>query len=258
VFTLTRANHSKGRSGETLPVVWQQLANAHVDFRRGQVTLVAAAPGVGKSVMALSLVLRAGVPALYFSADTDAFTMNIRAASALTAHTTEEVERAYEVGVAEYYDQRLQQLKGLRWDFNPSPDLEQLERDTEAFAFVYGEWPHVIVVDNLSNVYADSDGSDIAGLETVLGFLKDMGRQTGAAVIVLHHLTGEYDDGNTPVPMKGLRGKISKTPEMILTLFRAGPNVLGVSPVKNRTGKADASGNHFIQLPLDLERMQLG
>jgi predicted ATP-dependent serine protease len=256
VFTLTRANHSKGRSGETLPVVWPELERARISFRRGQVTLVAAAPGVGKSVLAMSLVLRAGVPAFYFSADTDASTMNQRAAAALTAHSLDDVEQAYEVGMAEFYDQKLQQLKQLRWDFNTSPDVEQVERDVTAFATVYGEWPHIVIVDNLSNMV--DDASDFAQLEAVLMYLKDLGRQTGAAMIVLHHLTGEYDDGNTPVPMKGLRGKISKTPEMILTLFRAGPGVLGVSPVKNRTGKADASGNHFIQLPLDLERMQLG
>lgn len=256
MFTITRANHSKGRAGETLPAVFPSLEAAHVAFRRGQVTLIAAAPGVGKSVLAMTLALDSGVPALYFSADTDQFTMNIRCAAHISGHRQEDVEQSYDTGHASYYTRLLEGRSLLRFNFTPGPDFDEISEDIQAFAYTYGQWPELIIMDNLSNVYTGND-DQFGALEDTLAFFKEIGRLSGAAIVVLHHLTGQYDEGNTPVPLSGLRGKISKTPEMILTLFRAGPGVLGVCSVKNRTGRASADGSFWLPLTVDMERMTL-
>ena len=58
-------------------------------------------------------------------------------------------------------------------------------------------------------------------------------------------------------PPMDLRGKVSKTPELIYTMYRSG-EYLNVSVVKNRSGRAFADGSNAIRIPVDLSRMRLG
>jgi hypothetical protein len=112
----------------------------------------------------------------------------------------------------------------------------------------------VIVVDNFKNLFAGG-GGEFEALEGNCEFLHELAKETGAAVIALHHVTGENEDGTKPIPMSGLRGKISKTPAVIWTLHRT-PSHLNISPVKNRNGKANASGAWTLPILADLGRMQ--
>ena len=54
--------------------------------------MVAAAPNAGKSMFALVYAIKAKVPTLFFSADTDAATVMLRASAHLAGHTQETVE----------------------------------------------------------------------------------------------------------------------------------------------------------------------
>lgn len=260
MFTLSRAMRSKGTAGEPLPTVFHCLAHEGVHVRRGQLTLIAAAPGVGKSLISLCLTVKAGVPALYFSADTDQDTMTNRAAAMVTGWRVVDIEQAKQQGLTETINAQLEKLMFVRMDFDATPSLTYLEGNLKAFEMVYGEFPALIVIDNVSNVDNESEGG-IPGLETSFDFLHQLARDTGAAVVLLHHVTGDYDDGTKPVPLSGLRGKVSKVPELILTLHRTGGDSetglrrLGISPVKNRTGKSDPSGFWFLTVDVDLERM---
>lgn len=257
--TIVRAGRNVGKAGEPLPSPFTDLEDQGVHFRRGQITLVAAAPGKGKSVLAMRLATHAvqeGLTALYVSADTDAVTMRNRVAASLTTHPVATVEEAYHNDAGEFYDDALQEVNDLRWSFLPQPSTVDVEQHLLAYAAVYGSWPDVVVVDNLSNLYVgESEGT--SGLERAMDYLHSMARYTGSAVVVLHHLTGDYDDGNQPAPLSALRGKVSKIPETILTLFSAGEGVMGVCPVKNRTGKADATAQWQIWLTFYPERMTL-
>ena len=71
----------------------------------------------------------------------------------------------------------------------------------------------------------------------------------------MHHVVGSAEDGISPIPLSGLRGKVSKTPAVVWTLYRT-PSHLNISPVKNRNGKADASGAWSLPILADLGRMQ--
>lgn len=259
MLTLTRARRSMGEIGEALPTVFPSLEHAGCRIRRGQITLIAAAPNVGKSVFALrlslELALKHKVPGLYVSADTDPMTMWQRSAASAIGHSMADVEK----GDPAYYDAKLNDARSLRWVFDPNPTLDDIDNEVLAFAHVYGEYPHVIIVDNLSNIFSgDFDGT--VGLDKTLDFLHALARQTGAAVIVLHHLTSAYDDGREVPPLSALRGKVSKTPEVVLTLWTAGDAInplMGVAIVKNRNGARDALGNVRVMLQFDPERMYL-
>jgi hypothetical protein len=263
VLTLARARLAKGSAGEPLPTVFRSLAADGVHIRRGQVSLIAAAPGVGKSLFALAVVLTCASPGLYFSADTDAYTMYVRSGAMLTGWQTTEVETAVEYGNTATIDAHLEALTHVRFDFSGRIDVDVLEEELKAYASTYGEWPHVIVVDNLSNLDLPDAAEGYLALEQACDYLHEMARTTGAAVVALHHVIGAFDDGLTAVPMSGLRGKISKVPELILTLYRdasTGTEGLGrlfVCPVKNRTGRADPGGGWAIPLHYQPHRMTL-
>jgi hypothetical protein len=54
--------------------------------------MIAAAPNAGKSMFALIYAIKAKVPTLFFSADTDIATVMMRAASHLSGHSQLTVE----------------------------------------------------------------------------------------------------------------------------------------------------------------------
>lgn len=259
MLTLARARYTRGHAGEPLPAVFRTLADNDIHIRRGQYALFAAAPGVGKSAFVVNMLLKANVPALYFSADTDAFTTYLRAGAILTGWSTRDIETAVEAGNAAEIDARLAALDTLRFDFAGRIDTDDVAESLMAYAGTYGEFPHAIVADNLSNVDADSDPR--VALDAGCDFLHEVARETGAAVIALHHVTGEFDNGDRPVPLSGLRGKVSKVPELVLTLYRNastgldGVGELYVCPVKNRTGRADPSGGWRLALRYEPGRM---
>lgn len=263
MLTLTRAKRSSLGAGDPLPTVFNVLAANSVHIRQGQLCLIAAAPGVGKSLISLSIALRSQVPTFYASADSDEFTMYVRAAAMLTGWTVDECEAAIrgdEVG-KRTIDAALDAASHIRWSFEPTIDFNDLEEHLEAFAATYGEWPKLIVVDNLKDLaHPEGEGT----LADTCKYLKVVARVTGAAVIALHHVTGEYDDGNKPVPLSGLMEKVSKIPEVILTLDRNpqavtfdGRQHMFVRPVKVRGGRADPSGAWGLPISATMERMKL-
>lgn len=266
MLTLVRAQQASGSAGEPLPTVFNTLASNTVHIRQSQLTLIAAAPGVGKSLVSLTLALQAGVPTLYMSADSDEFVMFTRAAAMLTGWTTQEVESAMNddstVEGRRTIIAAMNAAQHIRWNFDPDPTYADLERELEAFAGVYGEFPKLVVVDNLANLYnPDGEGG---GVKETCQYLKVVARMTGAAVVALHHVTGGYDDGNIAVPLSGLIEKISKIPEVVLTLDRDpsrqltdGRQFMNVRPVKNRGGKADPSGGWALSLNAYMDRMKL-
>lgn len=254
MYTLTRAKRAMGAAGEPIPTVFKSLAERTFHIRRGQLTMLAAGPGVGKSVLAQTLAMRAGVPTLYFSADSDAFTMYLRGAAMLTGHSLRDIEADYKNGNGAFYDDALNRVDNVRWDFTSSPGVDDLEDCVTAFALTYGEYPHLIVVDNLINVdAADIGGEGQRSLTSVIIYLKTLAQETNAAVVMLHHLTGQYDDGISPAPLSALIEKVSKFPEAVLNLYRDGvlngkTTQMGCCLVKNRGGEADPSGNLVVRL----------
>lgn len=223
--------------------------------------MIAAAPGVGKSLVSLTVAMRAKVPTYYFSADSDESVMYIRAAAMLTGWTTGDIEHQIKQGNIQTIDAKLNGHDHIQFDFNPSPSMDDIDEELQAFASAYGEWPRLVVVDNIRNVF-DPDGEKNS-VDGIIDFLNERAREMRACVIGLHHVTGAYDDGITPVPLSGLTGKVSKIPATILTLNRNpqlefnGAQAMNVSPVKNRGGKADPSGQWQLPLTAHMDQMTL-
>lgn len=262
MLTLTQSAAVKGSSGEPLPTVWESLSAEGTRFLRGQLALVAAGPGVGKSAFVLSYALRSKVSCLYFSADSDAFVQLSRSLAILGGMNMADSSNAVLAGDYE----RIKGLVGdvpIRFNYNPSPTLDTITQQVHAYEELHGDYPELIVVDNALDVVMEgADADQSQSLDSLMAWLHELARTTEACVVVLHHVTGPYNDANQPIPLSGVKGQIGRVPELILTLHRAlgeygGPDEIRVSTVKNRGQKADPTGQSFTSLDFDGYRMSI-
>lgn len=262
MLTLAQSAAVRGSAGEPLPTVWKALEDKGTRFLRGQLALVAAGPGTGKSAFVLSYALKSKVSCLYFSADSDAF---VQLSRSLAIMGNMNMADAGELARSDDFD-RIRAIVGgspVRFSYEPSPTLDHIERQIMAYEELYGDFPELIIVDNALDVVLDTGDEDQAqSLDQLMAWLHDMARTTEACVIVLHHVTGPFNDANTPVPLSGVKGQIGRVPELILTLHKGDTGYTGevdlrVSTVKNRGQKADPTGNDYAELTFDGYRMTI-
>jgi len=263
MYTALQSLYVRGHAGDPLPKVWDSLDQRGTKFLRGQLCLVCAGPGTGKSAFVLTYALRASVPTLYVSADSDSFTQISRSLSILTGDPLSKTANAVRSGrLSPEYEQVLESLP-IRFRYDASPSIKQIEDWMAAYDEVYGDFPALVVTDNITNIRAGGDNDDdpFSGLEALMEYLHDMARGSGACVVGLHHVTGGYNDADRPIPLSGVKGQISRVPEMILTMHRIqetfGSDTLRVSTVKNRGGKADPSGLDYVELNWVGDTMQI-
>lgn len=249
---LSLAMRARGDEGEALPTVFTQLEALGARVRRGQVTLIAGAPGRGKSAIATHLAVNLeysdmgdGVPSLYFSADSDRMTLGTRVAAGILHKNLQDVEELLTRQDHETWQLIADVTQHIWWNFDSALTLQDINDEIEAYALVWGEYPHLIVVDNLNNV-SDGAGESKDTQDRVMDYLAQVARHTSAAVVVLHHVTGAYEDGQTPVPLSGLMNKVGKRPRLIITLYQHDSNILGACIVKNTTGRADPAAQDVV------------
>lgn len=261
MYTPLQSLRVKGSAGDPLPTVFESLEMKGTRFLRGQLALVCAGPGTGKSAFVLTYALKAAVPTLYFSADSDAFTQLTRMISIQTGWSLERAARAVRNSDLSEVEEEFVDIP-IRFNYNASPSLDQIEDSMKAYCQGYGDYPDLVVVDNITNIRLGGEDDDpFSGLESLMDYLHDMARRTSACVIGLHHVTGGYNDADKPIPLSGVKGQITRVPELVLTLHRVneefGPETLNVSTVKNRAGRMDPSGLDFISLEFIGDNMQI-
>lgn len=258
MLTLEQAANRQKQGVQLLPDLFPSLASDGVRFRRGQVTMIAGQPNSGKSLLALFYAVKSGVPTLYISADTDAYTTAIRAAAVVTGNTVGSIEEAFNSGNGfEFYQDELASLTHLQFSFDPSPTLDDIDLSIKAYGEAFGEWPHLIIVDNLMNIAALHD-NEWTGMRDIAKAMHHIARETDAAVFMLHHTSENEGKPEMPPARKAIQGKISQLPEMILTVaLDPHSGDYRVACVKNRFAKHSASGDMFTTLYADASRMTL-
>lgn len=242
----------------------ERLAKAGVWFRRSQLSLIAGAPGGGKSSLITDFVshmfygANVGVPTLYFSADGDTLNVGKTALAAAIGVSLSDAERLIELEDTEALDTLDRAIEHIWWCFDSSPSLSDINQELDAYAMVMGEYPHMIIIDNLMDI-VDTSG-EVNRLEELTSALKSMARFTGAHVCVLAHVTGSrkdgraYTDGTIPIPRSAIMYKTDRKPELVLTLYQPEPGVVAVCVVKNRSGRAYTDGSFDVRLGWNPER----
>jgi len=258
VRTLARLAVQRRAAAQPLPVVFPSLDRFGIRPQRATVTMIAAPPGSGKTLLALTLVQKMGLPTLFLSADTDENTIMTRAASLLTNAPQSEIREALRtVSGANYYADVLQGMGHVRWEFNDSPTYLDLEKSVCAFAEAWGDFPQVVVVDNLMNLVGDNENEWMALRESTK-VLKRITRIAGSAVFAVHHMSESDRAMDHPSPRRAVQGKINQLPELIISLW-SDLEVGGefkLAAVKNRWGPQDHTGERYATLFLDADRMQ--
>ena len=234
---------------EPLPTVWSNLDGLGIQFRRGWLHLVASAPNTGKSMFAMVYALKAGVPTLFFSADTDLSTMRVRCLAHLSGHSQKVVEQNLMFDEDYYNDEEQHGLSHIKWVGESNPSLDDVSDELDAWIELYSTPPSLIVIDNLMNVAAETD-NEWAGLRRIMADLHGLAHKSSAALMVLHHVSeaAEYKSMYPP-PMRSIQGKVSQLPEVIVTLAHdPARSELKVAAVKNRSGQRDTDGGLYTTL----------
>lgn len=230
-----------------LPVSNATFASAGLVFRRNQFSLVAAAPGVGKTLFATNLSVRTQVPSIYFSADSDEWTVKQRACSILTGTPLASVEaQLNDESWEAFYTDKLRSTDHIDWCFQSDIDTDFIVDRLQAYAELRGDYPQIIVVDNLGNTVVDQDNEG-SELRATCRELQRIARQTKAHVMGLHHVKGPKENGTQPILLGDLLYNIGKIPEMVLGLYRDPQTGFTVTVPKNRGGKSG------IVLPLGVD-----
>lgn len=223
-------------------------------LRRASVHMFAGLAGTYKTMVLLNALINMGVPSLVFSTDSDEATVSSRyisIKSRVPTKTTEEwlSPSSPNLGRAVGY---LETLDFLRFDFTPSPSLDDIWNTVYAYGTVEGRWPEIIVVDIASDVGHDT-GDEWGSLRSVMREAKVMARETRAAVLLVHHVSeGWNPSAEHPVPpRRAVMGKLSALPVLMVNFGMDSRGDLCACGVKNRYAKADATGREFFRMRVD-------
>ena len=252
--SLARASRARGHEGEPVRLPIEAVSDLRFVPRAGQLSLWIAAPGVGKSIVALHWVLRSGVPSLYVSADTDRSDQADRAMTILSGASMSEVRED-----PERYQHYLTLIpRDCRFEFDSAPEPEHLLEMTKAYKMVMGYYPKLIIVDTLGKIWTDA-GEETASNKAAAEHCQLMARKTGAHVAALHHATKGYDAGNVPIPMNGVMSGVTKIPEQVVSMWRDDTGNIAFCPLKNRSGPMDPTAMQIRSWArMDTETMTIG
>lgn len=112
--------------------------------------------------------------------------------------------------------------QGLRLDKNPEPLVEEaLEFD-----------PALIVLDSLSRLHTQDENNSGAMAELFGASLKPLARETGAAVVLIHHVN--KSDSNSAFRRSRGSGDITASPDCGYDVRELGAGILAVANFKSR------------------------
>lgn len=249
--SLGLALKSRGTTGEPLPNALESFDNTRIFFKRSQMSVIAAAPGGGKTALTIWMILRMmyeerGVPTLYICADTDMMTVASTALAGIMEIKLEEAELRIGQEDPEALELLEEWASHIWFCFRRGPTLDDIGVEMQAYAHVYGEYPHMIVIDTLKSIA--EKGEELSKYGYIMPALSELAGQANAHVLVLHHVTGRYENGNEPIPRDGIKFKVSEEASTVLTLFRPDEGTLGVRVVKNRNGPAFTDASYGVDL----------
>ena len=202
-----------------------------------------------KTMHTINCVSRIKVPTMYFSNDSDDFTMASRVLAMQTGRPVSETEGWTKTHV-EYAQANLRNFDHVKWSFHSGPSLDYIEKEMDAFAEINGRYPMHTVIDILMNV--DYEGAGDQNYWGVMAELHDLSRKWETALGIVHH-SSEAVKGEPCPPRHAIMGKANQLPVLIQTLAPdpLDQGKLNIAIVKNRFGESDLTGRTFFQLPIE-------
>ena len=252
MYRLSRFMSQAGNNGKPLPSVFPILDHKQIQFRHGGTSMVAGAPGSFKSITALNLAVgwaRQGKGILYFSFDSDRFTVTKRVSGILTGYASGRIEDDFVRDDVRLYTEALKAVDGINF-VDRNLDMDGMVNHIGAYEAIHGTWPDIIFVDNLINTV--DDPTDWGGMISVIRELDQIARETQAHICFLHHSSEAWsaDHPGMPPPSHSIQGKVSQIPRLVLTVAADGLQ-LRMACVKNTNGPGDAQARNFMQFAIE-------
>jgi hypothetical protein len=255
MYSPRRFKRRVGNIGRKLPDTFKVLREEGIHFRRGAVSMIAGTPGSFKSVLALNLIVewaRQDIKTFYFSADGDEFTVVKRLAGILTNDLAEHVEKLMIEGNSEAYEEAFtDRLQGVEFWYEGIDEFEKFVHRVKSFEAVYGEYPDVIVIDNLIDFVSTPTAWD--EMQIMIKQFDALAKEIKAHIMILHHakLPDANPNARNPRPLDQppsdaeIQGRATQFPRLVLTV--AADSLHGnIACVKNTLGPASRDARHKI------------
>lgn len=238
MYAIAKFFSRTGRLGTPLPDPFTSFGIERVKFRHGATSMIAGKPGSGKSILALNMLVhwaQENVPIMYFSADSDEYTVARRLGGIISGYSSAEVERLQKRDLAALL--AVPYLSTARFEYRTAGKDETAQdfiaARMAAYEAVYGDYPKAVFVDNLIN-YAPS-AHDWGFMIDLLVELDGIARETMSHICVLHHASEGFGHAADPVPSAAIQGKVTQIPRLVLTIAASG-DARAVACVKNTNG----------------------
>ena len=247
MYSLAKFHTRSGNIGKPLPTPFDVFDFERIKFRHGATSMIAGQPGSFKSVFALNMLTRwarMGQTAIYFSADSDEFTVARRCAGIMldVDQATVEAELTRMNPAWGKYIDSLTSLGDARFEYR-AMDIDKIAERLASFEQVYGDYPSAVFIDNLIN-YAES-ATDWGEMIDFIGELDALARETRAHICILHHASEGGVKAGAPVPRRDIQGKVTQLPRLVLTTASEGPHLI-VACVKNTNGPQYPNADHWM------------
>lgn len=247
---------------EPLPPAFASWTERGMRIRRSSLHLWAGPSGSYKTMALINAMMNMKVTTLAFSTDSDDSTIASRMLGILSQtpiSTTETWLDAKSPHLARA-SELLAPYDFIRWDFAPSPTLDDVWNGVFAYATTEGVWPQQIVIDIMSDLYMEGHKDEWSMLKQLMREGKVLARETGAAVHLVHHVAdGWKPTQERPVPSKGdILGKLSAIPVLMVNFAKGQEGEILAACVKNRFAKCDASGKDFFRMAVNPETGVVG
>jgi len=249
-----RAMRNPNVGGEALPLPFKSFEQYDIALRRGELTMIAAEPGKGKSTLALAIAIPMKQPTLYFSLDSPEKVQQIRGLSMITGLPQKQVEENMESDPETGARLWREHAGHIAWDWDAG-SMWDIEEEFQIYEEVMGTPPVLVILDNATDI-THENGDEYSSLRSLMRDLKSWARTTNSCFVALHH-TSEAFTGNPCPPMRAVHGKVNQKPANIWTIGKAQDGFMPVAPVKNRGGFSDDSGGTAVWLRYDPVTMTL-
>lgn len=219
-----------------------------LDLYPGFLTILLAAPNVGKSFLGLNWavdLVNQGEPVLYHTTDTDYGTQAKRLVALLKDMVINDVTRYETSHLGEY-------VLPLRWS-QANVDSGNFEELVKAEVEYLGRSPALIIVDVANDIRRGEE--NVGNVRDVFIALHKIARRYGTTIMAMHHVKrGFASNGKVPPRMDEGQYGGEQVAEVVLSLSRPNTDELRLDVLKNRTGKA----GYYVSLPFVQEKGRIG